>query len=261
MIEDALLSFNKYVVPIYKRENGVLKHEGTGFLVNSGENDYLVSAAHIFRQCVKNELLFITGNGKGHPIELNAMIFNKETDNDHYDIGVMGIINNKPPYRAVGKESIGIHKLLPNCNLKRAKEFGIIGFPATKSFSNNVDKKVSTKLYRYRAYSVGEEKYKSVGISSRHHIAIHFDRKKCINEVGQQVAFPKPQGLSGAPIVLLHDRAKPEQEQEAVIVGVATTYKEKEKLIYGAVASIPLHFIRELDEEIRTKRRQIHENT
>jgi hypothetical protein len=261
MIDDKLLGFSKYVVPIYIRENGVLKHEGTGFLVNSGENDYLISAAHIFRQCVKKELLFITGNGKGCLIQFNAMIINRETENDLYDIGVMGLLNNKPPYKAVGKESINICKLLPNCKPKWAKEFGVIGFPETKSYSNNVDKSVSVKLYRYRANSVGEEQYKNVGITSEHHIALHFDRKKCINEDGIASIFPKPIGLSGAPIVLLHDNSNPDQDQEPYIVGVATTYKGKEKLIYGADISIAIHFIKELDEEIRMKKVGRIENT
>ena len=93
MADEKLLCFSKYVVPIYIRENGVLKHEGTGFLVNSGENDYLVSAAHIFRQCEEKELLFLTGNKIACLIQFNAMMYNKKEEDDIYDIGVMAIKN------------------------------------------------------------------------------------------------------------------------------------------------------------------------
>ena len=164
MTDDKLLRFSKYVVPVYIREKGVLKHVGTGFLVNSGDNDYLISAAHIFRQCTEKELLFLTGNNNGCLIQFNAMIYNDRAEGDIYDIGVMGLIKSKPPYKAVGKESIGIHKLLPYCNPKWAKEFGVIGFPASKSYSNNIDKKVSVKLYRYRANSVSEKSIKASGL-------------------------------------------------------------------------------------------------
>ena len=94
MADEKLLCFSKYVVPIYIRENGVLKHEGTGFLVNSGENDYLVSAAHIFRQCEEKELLFLTGNKIACLIQFNAMMYNKKEEDDIYDIGVMAIIKH-----------------------------------------------------------------------------------------------------------------------------------------------------------------------
>ena len=82
-----------------------------------------------------------------------------------------------------------------------------------------------------------------------------------MNEAGNKVASPMPHGLSGSPIIILHDSLKSGQEQEPLIVGVATTYKKEEKLIYGCVASIPLHFIGDVDEEIRLKRRQAHEST
>ncbi|MES9988425.1 MAG: trypsin-like serine protease [Candidatus Thiodiazotropha endolucinida] len=254
MNSDDLRYFGKYIVPIYIKENGVLKHEGTGFLVNTGENDYLVSAAHIFRQCSEKEMLFITGNGKGCLIEFNAMIYNSDTDGDTYDIGVMALLTHKPPYEAVEKEAINAQYLMPNFSLKLKKEFSIIGFPATKSFSSNIKKNVSVKLYGYAAQSCQESEYTGVGITSEHHFALFFDRKRCMDADGLKKEFPKPYGMSGSPIIYFPKRKSGAEKPQPFIVGVATTYKEKEKLIYGADISIALHFMKEIDDEIRAKK-------
>ncbi|MCG7964824.1 MAG: trypsin-like serine protease [Candidatus Thiodiazotropha taylori] len=254
MNSDDLQYFGKYIVPIYIRENGALKHEATGFIVNTGENDYLVSAAHVFRQCSEKEMLFITGEGKARLIEFNAMIYNRDTNGDKYDIGVMALLNHKPPYIAVGKEAISTRYLKPNCCSKLTKEFGIIGFPATKSLSNNQEKRVSVKLYGYSAQSCQESEYNAVGIASEHHFALIFNRKKCMGADGQKTQFPKPHGMSGSPIIYFPKFASGDVKAQPFIVGVASTYREKEKLIYGADISIALHFMKEIDDEIREKK-------
>jgi hypothetical protein len=152
-------------------------------------------------------------------------------EEDVIDVAVLKLDGELlPPYREVEKYAMDISYLKESYRPRDAKHYVLIGFPATKSRVKNNSKDVEVMSYAYRNDSVPEYEYSQYGLSPETHVVLPLNLKKGFDANGKKTHFPKPQGMSGAPVFVLHD----DNEQGSKVfpvVAVAIEYRKKEKVL------------------------------
>jgi hypothetical protein len=211
-IVDSIDLLTKFSVPLYREEpSGKPEQFGTGFFVRTEKHHYLVSAAHVldesrvrggFFYLAPNAVQTLTGRviTTGHP---------SERDNDLFDVGVIQLAKGQlPPYTEVDKFAMDYSYLSPRLLPRSTKHYAIIGFPASQSSTNPAARTTSVAAYAYRSDSLNDGEYAGHGFSPESHVLLPLDRKRGFGPDGRIRAFPKPQGMSGAPIIATTTRAR-----------------------------------------------------
>lgn len=245
---------SNHVLPLFQYENGKPKLVGTGFLVSTDLDDYLISAAHVFDELAKgNELFFyIKANttakllGKLLRTELPP---SKNRNDDKLDIGVLKLDKLiRPPYREILKYSLPINTLIPNALPRDEKQYLIIGFPETKSRINPIVRELKSKLSIFRNISAPSSKYQELGLETSNHIVINFEIKRTISPNKAIQTFPKPNGMSGAPVWLLYDNNNHNDPEQTPIVGVLIEHHPYKKVLIATDINIALNLIHGMTE-------------
>lgn len=126
-----------------------------------------------------------------------AFTQSKGDDADNLDIAVMEVTGQVPFNTMRGIPStMRLHAL----HEKRGV-FIFIGYPHShqkKIYDRKNDYQVRAEAY-YSALC-SEDEYKYLNVISQSHIAINHVQKKCFDKHGDQLTFPKPQGMSGGGI-------------------------------------------------------------
>jgi hypothetical protein len=78
--------------------------------------------------------------------------------------------------------------------------YGFAGIPVVK---NSPQIELDVKSYYYGGLAAPPALYERLQLPPATHFAMRFDRKYMLNEAGQNVAVPKPQGMSGGPVFKL----------------------------------------------------------
>lgn len=235
-LDEAIYILAKYSIPLYQNYNNLPRLLGTGFFVRTEQNCYLVSAAHVLDTAKKNEVFFYI---KPNVIRIltGQLLRSKGEENRHndlIDIGVLKLSNDDlPPYPEVDKYAMDISYLKPNYLPRSGKNYAVLGYPATKSYLDNLNKGIAVSLYAYHNYSIEESEYTNHGLDLNTHIAIKLDLRKCFNTDGTHRNFPKPQGMSGSPIVVLYEDEGDDDTRVFPVVAVATSFRSQSKLLFG----------------------------
>lgn len=240
---------SNHVLPLFQHEKGKPKLVGTGFLVSTDLDDYLISAAHVFDELAKgNELFFYINinttaklSGKLLRTKLPP---NKNRTEDKLDIGVLKLDKLiRPPYREIQKYSLSINALIPNALPRDEKQYLIIGFPETKSRINPMARELKSKLSIFRNISAPTIKYDELGLETSNHIVINFEIKRTISPNKTIRTFPKPSGMSGAPVWLLYDNNNHNDPNQTPIVGVLIEHHPSKKALVATDINIALKLI------------------
>jgi hypothetical protein len=109
----------------------------------------------------------------------------------------------------------------------------MIDFPATKTEVSKSERTVLVAPYAFRCLPVPEADYALHGVTPETHILLQLNRKVGYDSKGRRTHFPKPHGMSGAPIIVLYSHEDDDDPRIFPVVAVATTYREKEKIIIG----------------------------
>ena len=247
-------SLSNHLLPLFQHEKCKPKLVGTGFLVSADLEDYLISAAHVFDELAKgNELFFYINttttaklSGKLLRTKLQP---NKNRTGDKLDIGVLKLDNLiRPPYREILKYSLPISTLIPNAIPRDGKEYLIIGFPETKSRINPIARELKSKLSIFQNISAPTSKYGELGLETSNHIVINFEIKRTILPNKAIQTFPKPNGMSGAPVWLLYDHNNHNNPNQTPIVGVLIEYHPSKKALVATDINTALKLIRGMTE-------------
>jgi hypothetical protein len=107
------------------------------------------------------------------------------------------------------------------------------GFPATKSRTDPVAQSVEVTPTAFRLSPVAESEYERHGVSMETHIVLELDLKRGFDTFGAHRNFPKPNGMSGAPIVVLYEHDASGDSRVFPVVGVATTYRKQHRMLIG----------------------------
>lgn len=228
----------KFSIPLYVNDKyGRPDQFGTGFFVRAGGSNFLVSAAHVldltrtknvFFYAAPNKLRSLNGRvlTTGHP---------DKRDDDLLDVGVMKLTGDAmPPYPEVDKFPMDISYLKPSYLPRSGKHYVIVGFPATKSRVDTKDRAALVSPYAYRSDSTEENEYFTQGVGVETHVLLPLDLKKGLDPAGHVRAFPKPQGMSGSPIVVLYDQTESDGDSRVFpVVAVGTRYRKMSKVLIG----------------------------
>lgn len=232
-----------YVIPLYIERRGIYEQVGTGFIVRFVSRHYLVTAAHVLDIQKESPLFVYTSPREIRRIDgiSRSTVHEGGRQVDMLDVGVVKLSNSaSPPYPGVRKVAMEINMLAPGLQ-RHAATYLLLGFPSTKNRLNRVTRDVVSKGFAWEGRSASPEIYQKIGISEEHHLALAFDRKVGLRADGSPVDFPKPQGMSGAPIWLLH-RDEDMGLKEFVVTAIAHTHKER----HGAIVCTDIRVACEL---------------
>ena len=225
-VTEILSSFS---VPLYYTESRKPVQFGTGFFVRAGDHAFLISAAHVFDQAKTHAIFFYSSPSRVEPVTGQVLLTKargKRAD-DHEDIGVVRLPEGHgPPYPDVGKYAMDISYLKRGRTPRSGKHYITIGFPATKSDVNSSERSVYAAAFAYRADSVDDQTYSVLGLDPMTHIVLPLDVKRARDANGKHVHFPKPQGMSGAPLIEMYDLAANTDSHVFPVVGVAIEYRK-----------------------------------
>lgn len=227
----------KFVVPLYVEEKGRPIQLGSGFFVRAGAKTFLVSAAHVLQ----------LGTALFYYIEPNitARVSGKRRMNprDEVDVATVELDGPAPPFRKVDKYAVDLSYLRPRLLPRDDKIYTIIGFPATQSKLDPVRGEVEVTAYAYRSRSIRDADYPGLNIAPHTHVGIRMDLRTGVDSGGKQRTFPKPRGMSGAPIWILVEEGPATGERSFPIVAVGTRYKRSEKVLIGTDIDIVIDMI------------------
>lgn len=241
---------SQHIVPLFiKGRGGKPQLVGSGFLVSSGANFYLVSAAHVFdKHKLDQELFFYIEPNTIRKLTGEFMLTKtppgKDRKCDRLDVGVLKLEGPAlPPYLMVQKYSLPISALMPNALPREGKHFLLVGFPASKSRANPIARDLTSEPCSFQNISAPVSTYSEIGVTSQSHIVLSFDVKRTVAPNKEVRAFPKPSGMSGSPIWLLYDESGPNDPTQTSVVGIAIEHHKINRAIVATDIDIALKLI------------------
>jgi hypothetical protein len=244
---DLLLSFS---LPLYLTERGRPWLCGTGFIVRATSGYFLVSAAHVLDEAKEKGLFFYSAPQTPRfvrgPVLRSSDKRNRKID--PFDLAVVRLVDGAmPPYPAVEKHAVDISWLHPHRHPRSNRMYLIIGFPQSKSNALPGTKEVRVTAYKYRHRSIDDEDYIKLGLDSETQLAMKLDLKVGYNPDGTHRNFPRPQGMSGAPIFELYEDGEAGADASVFpLVAVGIEYRERHRILVGTDVEVALDMINKL---------------
>ncbi len=124
---------------------------------------------------------------------------------DPFDVAVMKLTGQgRPPYPEVDKFN---GRVLPPSRMSPESgqapcDRGISGDQSVVDTSKRV---ILSAPYAYRSDSIADQEYVAAGVAANTHVVLPLNLKRGFGPNGQVTTFPKPPGMSGAPIVVLYE--------------------------------------------------------
>lgn len=220
--------YKKYNYPLFiVNDRDEPEQIGTFLMLRTGTSHYLLTAAHVASECNLRGYHTFAGDKW---IEFSGELLKTDgLDDDVYDVAVLKVNENVPvsDFNAVTEEML----MAPDSSL--GKIFSFMGYPASKTKIDRPSKHLKTILHVYYNTSCQQDVYTKAGLKPHHHIAITFNKKKCLTDDQQNIVFPDPQGMSGGGI-WLHDIITGDTR----LAGIASTNKKLLKCLYGTHISL-----------------------
>jgi hypothetical protein len=240
------------ILPLFaETPSGKPKLVGSSFLVSSGTDSYLVSAAHVFDELKAGHELFFyiepqTKRKLSGSLLLTKPLEGNNRKRDRLDVGVLRLEGpGLPPYPKVEKYPLTIGALMPNALPREGKQYLLVGFPESKSRANPIARQVVSEVYSFRNVSAPPQKYADLGVSTQNHVVLSFDRKRTVGPDSQIRAFPEPSGVSGSPVWLLYDENGSNNPNQTPVVGVAIEHHKNHHAIVATDINVALRLINE----------------
>ncbi len=245
VISEAIETLTAFSVPLYSDDAGRPLLRGTGFFVNVGSECFLISAAHVLDQAMAEGMYVYSAPRQKRYLQ-GRVVRSGTPENrstDIVDIGVLKLSGiGRPPFAEVRKFAMDVSYLKPHRLPRAGREYVIVGFPATKNQFRVRHKDMLAVPYAYRSDSIPEVEYRKNGVSPESHVLLPLDLRRGFDAAGRPTHFPRPQGMSGAPVVVLF-----EGESEArvfPVVAVGIEYRKAERILVASDVRFVLEAIR-----------------
>lgn len=178
----------------FKDDNEKPRLTGTGFILDINHRRFFCTASHVANDVIKRGFFVGFNLFNSTPCAFYKSNGDKA---DNIDIAVMEVTDIEcfDTMRAIPLDMIS-HE--PE---EKRGVFIFMGYPSSlqkRKFKENNAFKISIRGF-YNALC-SENDYETLGVTSRKHIAVSFDKKKCKDMDGNQFTFPDPQGMSGGGI-------------------------------------------------------------
>lgn len=237
-LSEAIQTLVKCVVPLYSDHRGAPAIAGSGFFVRHGSLDFLVSAAHVLDIFKKEQGYYYVTPSTTRKLSgrliTNAHVGRSRKD-DLLDVGAILLEGPAlPPYPAVAKFPIDSSLLLANHQVTSTSRYGFVGFPESRSSVRRSPRQISVEAHAYIGNSIPPDEYRKSRLDPSSHICLAFDNKRSFDLEGQPKKFPKPHGISGAPIFHLYDEENLTDEGAFTIAGVITTWRPQARRVFGS---------------------------
>lgn len=240
------------ILPLFAQvPSGKPRLVGSGFLVSSGTDSYLVSAAHVFDELKTGRELFFymepqTKRKLSGSLRLTKTPEGNNRKHDRLDVGVLRLEGpGLPPYPKVEKYPLAVDVLMPNALPRDGKQYLLIGFPESKSRANPIAREVASEIYGFRNTSAEPQKYADLGVSMQSHVVLGFDRKHTVGSDSRIRAFPEPSGMSGSPVWLLYNESGSNDPVQTPVVGVAIEHHKNHHAIVATDIDVAMKLINE----------------
>lgn len=178
---------------------------GTGFLVNTGQDHVLVTAAHVLDRLSSLPHYFYVDEkvkrALAPPVLVSKLPASGDRADDLVDIGIV-ILRDEglPPYPAIGRDSMPPNLISPYAMPRAGKKFAFLGDPSSRTKADRVAINVRSVSYAYLSGPVPAETYAKLDLHPRLHIVLPFSRRSVVDLRGRSFNFPRPNGISGARI-------------------------------------------------------------
>lgn len=245
LLDEATSILSRCVVPLYRDEGGRPSQIGSGFFVQAGPTNFLVSAAHVLELGASLYYYIepnVTAKLSG---ERRLSRWSGDRERDPVDVGVLKLDVSVPPYPGVNKHAVDLSYLRPGLLPRAGKVYSMIGFPATRSKVNPAAKKISSTVYAFRNRSIPDSDYAALGASPQTHVILSMDLRDGVDSKGRQRTFPKPQGMSGSPIFMLLEEGPVVESRSFPIVAIGTKYRKAKRALIGTDVAIAVAMINE----------------
>jgi hypothetical protein len=249
---DFVEDVSRYVVPIFADINSAPVSMGTGFLLNTGQDHVLVTAAHVLDRLTSLPHYFYVKQkvkrALNPPVLVSKLPPSGDRADDLVDVGVVFLRDEGlPPYRAVGRDSMPPNLITAYAMPRAGKKFAFVGYPSTKGKADRVALDVRSASYAYLSGPASTETYAKLGLDPRFHIVLPFSKRGVVDLNGKSFNFPKPNGISGAP---LWELQKPEAGGRKV-VGVMIEHRRQQGVFIAADIAAVLLMLRDYYEADR----------
>lgn len=247
-VGDALQLLFNFSLPLYFTDDfGRPIQFGTGFFVRGRDAHYLVSAAHVLDTAYEREVFYYVSSARTRVLTGETTRSGKSQVlrlQDNIDIGVVRLAgDHQPPHPAVSKFAMEAHYLQPRYLPRAGRSYAMLGFPATRSKVSRADRTVSVAPHAFRCEPVPDAEYPQHGFSTNDHLLLYLDRKVGFGEQGDKRTFPKPQGMSGSPVVVLYSDGVEDNARAFPVVAVAVEYRPKQRLLVATDVSYVIEAI------------------
>jgi hypothetical protein len=214
-------NIGRHVVPLFFENNKRPKSCGTGFLLGSGKDTYLISAGHVLSPLKQGlRIGFFDGSSLR---EIQGVVAFGEVPGSDIDIGAVrldrGCSGNTQPVDA------GL--LSPEDLPRLGHVYLLSGYPTSRSGYHAVRHRVETQIALLRSPIASDEQYALLGRNPALQIILPLDRGRTSIK-GKPRHFPHPNGMSGSPVW----RITPGLEPSVIgLAGVFIEYHEKRRLL------------------------------
>jgi len=230
-----------HIVPLFLPDRrGRPASCGTGLLVASEQGLYLVSAAHVFDEMGLGKNLFyyiepgVIKTLQGTP-RSTPMLPSGDRNDDNLDIAVLRLEPpGLPPHPKLGKWPVPLKALLSRALPRERKQYLVLGFPASRSHINPVDRMVTSQPLPFRNIVAPRITYEALGLSSEEHVVLPFIQDKVLDPDGKIRAAPEPKGMSGAPVWLLFDEDGENDPEQTPVVAIAIEHHHRNQKVLVA---------------------------
>ena len=126
---------------------------------------------------------------------------------------------------------------------RTGKQYAIVGYPALKAKPNPKTKTIPAAAYAHHAASIPDANYAAHGFHPGQHILLPLNLQENYDLHGRHTHFPKPQGMSGAPVWVLFEDTPDDQQQTFPVVGVGIEYRKDTKLLIATDVATVVNMI------------------
>ena len=213
---------------------------GSGFFVQDGGREFLVSAAHVFDEFesayysdrgIPPDLFVYTDRGEVR--NLGGRLLRPRANSPHrrYDIGVLQLGGEPIAWGSERRESVPLDVVRRYLTLEPKEQlFLLAGYPESRArASSHPTKRLDAKPHGMVGPAVHDARY-----DPREFVLMEFDQEKDVTFYGDKTPrrFPNPRGMSGSPIWALHYDV--DWHPTAVVVGVTIAQDKKNRMVIGS---------------------------
>ena len=127
--------------------------------------------------------------------------------------------------------------ITPYAMPRAGKKFAFVGYPSTKGTVDRIAHDLRSASYAYLSAPAPAETYAKLNLNPRFHIVLPFSKRGIVDLDGKSFNFPKPNGISGAP---LWELQMPEAGGRRVVGVMIEHRRQKGVLIATDIAAVLL---------------------